>query len=304
MSSRAWLLFAAVSVVWGVPYFFIKVAVDADVPPAFVAWSRIALGAAILLPLAVHRGALRGLGDRRRPIALYAATEIAVPFTLIAIGEQHVSSSLTAILIASMPLMVAVLSPALLARGPPERDCGWWACSSGWAAWWRCWESTSPASPSELLGAALILVATVGYATAPIVVKRSLADLDPLGPVAVSLGVSDARAATRGHHRAAGRRAVARRARIDRRARRHLHRGRADPVLPADRRGGPSRASVITYFNPLVALALGLVVLDEHLGAASAVGLALILAGSWLATGGRPSQLRRGAAVATASEVR
>ena len=67
---------------------------------------------------------------------------------------------------------------------------------------------------------------------------------------------------------------------------------------------GPSRASVVTYFNPLVALALGLVVLDEHLGAASAVGLALILAGSWLATGGRPSQLRRGAAVATASEVR
>jgi drug/metabolite transporter (DMT)-like permease len=51
-------------------------------------------------------------------------------------------------------------------------------------------------------------------------------------------------------------------------------------------------------------VALGLIVLDEHLGAASAVGLALILAGSWLATGGRPSQLRRGAAVATASEVR
>src|SRR3954469_2735350 len=109
MSPRAWLLFAAVSVVWGVPYFFIKVAVDADVPPAFVAWSRIALGAALLLPLAWRRGALTGLGDRWRPIGAYAATEIAVPFTLIAIGEQHVSSSLTAILIASMPLVMAGL---------------------------------------------------------------------------------------------------------------------------------------------------------------------------------------------------
>ena len=65
MTPRAWLLFGGVSVVWGVPYFFIKVAVDDGVPPAFVAWSRVALGAAILLPLAWRRGALAGLGGRR-----------------------------------------------------------------------------------------------------------------------------------------------------------------------------------------------------------------------------------------------
>jgi len=56
VSARAWLLFGAVSVVWGVPYFFIKVAVDADVPPGFVAWSRVALGALLLLPVAWRRG--------------------------------------------------------------------------------------------------------------------------------------------------------------------------------------------------------------------------------------------------------
>src|SRR5688572_26038678 len=101
MSGRGWLLFAAVSVVRGVPYFFIKVAIDADVSSAFIAWSRVALGAILVLPLAQRRGALRGLGGRWRPIAAYAGCEMAVPFLLIAIGEQYVSSSLTAILIAS-----------------------------------------------------------------------------------------------------------------------------------------------------------------------------------------------------------
>src|SRR5206468_3249846 len=95
VTPRAWLLFALSSVIWGVPYFFIKVAVDAGVPPAFVAWARVALGAVLLLPVALRRGALRGLGGRERgwPIAAYAACEIAVPFVLISVGEQYITSS-------------------------------------------------------------------------------------------------------------------------------------------------------------------------------------------------------------------
>ena len=292
MSPRAWLLFAAVAVVWGVPYFFIKVAVDADVPPAFVAWSRIALGAAILLPLAAHRGALGGLGDRWRPIAAYAATEIAVPFTLIAIGEQHVSSSLTAILISSMPLILALLSLRLAPEERPRglRLVGLFIGLGGVVALLGI---DVAGTSSELLGAALILVATVGYATAPIIIKRSLADLDPLGPVAVSLGLSTLLLLPA---------AIA---------------APPDAVPSFDAlasivalgvvctaaglvlfflliaEAGPSRASVVTYFNPLVAVALGVVVLNESLGAASIAGLALILAGSWLATGGSVRRTER-----------
>ena len=114
-------VFAAVSVVWGVPYFFIKVAVDDGVPPVFLAWSRVAIAAAILLPLALRSGALRGLAQRRAAIVAYAACEIVVPFTLISIGEQHVSSSLTAILIATMPLMVALLALRFTAEAPLTR---------------------------------------------------------------------------------------------------------------------------------------------------------------------------------------
>jgi drug/metabolite transporter (DMT)-like permease len=293
MSPRAWLLFAAVSVVWGIPYFFIKVAVDADVPPAFVAWSRIALGAAILLPLAAHRGALRGLRNRWRPIAAYAATEIAVPFTLIAIGEQHVSSSLTAILIASMPLVMALLA---LGLAPEERPTGLRLVGLfiGLAGVVALLGIDVAGTSSEVIGAVCILVATIGYATAPIIVKRSLAHLDPLGPVAVSLGLSGLVLLPA---------AIA---------------APPDAVPSFDAfasmvmlgvvctaaglvlfflliaEAGPSRASVITYFNPLVAVALGVLVLDERLGLATALGLLLILGGSWLATGGR---LRRRAPV-------
>src|SRR6059036_2403762 len=105
MTPRAWWLFALSSGVWGVPYLFIRVAVDAGVAPAFVAWARVALAAALLLPVALHRGALRGLRGRGGAVAAYAACEIAVPFVLIAIGERYISSSLTAILIAAMPLL-------------------------------------------------------------------------------------------------------------------------------------------------------------------------------------------------------
>src|SRR3954469_4936248 len=104
MSARAWPGVAAMSTVWGMPYLFIRVAVDDGMPPAFVAWSRVVLGAAVLLVLSWRAGGLGPLRGRGRWLVVYGLLEIAVPFPLIAAGEQHVSSGLTAILIASVPL--------------------------------------------------------------------------------------------------------------------------------------------------------------------------------------------------------
>jgi len=121
VTPRAWWLFAASSVIWGVPYLFIRIALDAGVPPGFIAWARVVLGAALLMPFALRRGALHGLWQHRWPIAAYAACEIAAPFTLISIGERYISSSLTAILIASMPLFVALLAVRL---SPADKPTG------------------------------------------------------------------------------------------------------------------------------------------------------------------------------------
>ena len=296
MTPRAWLLFGCVSVVWGVPYFFIKVAVDDGVPPAFVAWSRVALGAAVLLPLAWRRGALRGLGGRWAAIAAYNRCEVAVPLRLIALGERPVSASLTAILIASMPLMVALLSVWF---SPDDRPTGRRLAGLliGFGGVVALLGVDVAGRPGELLGALLILVATLGYATAPMIVNRRLADLDPLGPIAASLALAVVLLAPAvalsppdglPSPAALGSLAV-----LGVVSTAHGRVRLVRLIVEA----GPSRAAVITYVNPLVAVVLGVLVLDEWLGVMSLAGLLAILGGSWLATG--PSSRRREPALET-----
>jgi len=285
MTRRAWLLFILSSVIWGVPYLFIKIAVDAGIAPAFVAWSRIALAAALLLPLAIRRKVLQGLRERTAAIIGYTACEVAVPFILISIGEQYITSSLTAILVATMPLMVALLSLRLI---PGEHLSGKRLIGLliGFAGVVALLGFDVAGRATELLGAALVLVATLGYAIAPIIVSRRLSDLDPLGPVTASLLIATvallppaiatfpsqlpsvsaliAIAVLGIICTAAGLLVFFR--------------------LIAE--AGPSRASVITYVNPLVAVIVGVVTLGERLSLVSVAGLGLILVGSWVSTGG------------------
>jgi len=285
MTARAWTLFVLSSVIWGVPYLFIKVAVDAGVPPAFVAWSRIVLAAALLLPLAIRRKALRGLRDRAGAIFGYTASEVAVPFVLIAVGERYITSSLAAILVATMPLMVALLSLRLM---PHERLSGARLAGLviGFSGVVALLGFDVAGRASELLGAALVLVATLGYAIAPIIVSRRLADLDPLGPVTASLLVASvvllpAAIATFPDRipAPAALLAIAVLGVVC----------TAAGLIVFFRliaAAGPSRASVITYVNPVVAVVVGVLALGERLSPVSVVGLLLILVGSWVSTGG------------------
>ena len=126
MSRRAWLAFAAASVIWGIPYLFIKIAVGDGVPPPAVAWGRVTIAALVLLRLAWRAGTLRGQG---RWLLAYAVAEISIPFPAIATGEQHVSSSLAAIVIASVPLIGALLA---MRFDKSERP----TITRGWVCWW------------------------------------------------------------------------------------------------------------------------------------------------------------------------
>ena len=187
MTPRGWILFAAVSVVWGVPYMFIKIAVDDDLSPGFVAWSRVALAALVLLPIAWRSGALRGLPLRW--LTAFALFEITIPFPLIAFGEQRVSSSLAAILIAAVPLVVAFLALRFDKGEQPTRSrfVGMLIGLGGVVALVGI---DIGGQGSELVGAAAVLTATFGYATGPLIVKRHLSGADPLGPVAGALGIA------------------------------------------------------------------------------------------------------------------
>ena len=145
MSARAWIAFAAVSTLWGIPYLFIKIAVDDGVPPAFLAWVRVVLGGAVLLGLAWSAGVLAPLRGRWRWLAVFAVVEIVIPFPLIAAGEQHVDSSLAAIIVAAAPLFVALL--AVVGFDDTERVSGsrLGGCCSGSSASSRSSGSMPPA---------------------------------------------------------------------------------------------------------------------------------------------------------------
>lgn len=285
MSARAWAAFGAVSVLWGIPYFLIKVAVDDGVPPAFLAWVRVAIGAAILLAICRHLGLFGQLAGCGRVIVAYAIVEIVIPFPLIAAGEQAVSSSLAAILIAAVPLIMAALA---LRFDHEERVRGsrLLGLFVGFAGVVALVGIDVAGNGEEMLGAAAILVAAVGYSIGPMLIKQRLREVDPRATMAAALAVAAvvllpaALAAPPAEMPSAGAIAAILALAVFCTATAFVLFGALIVEV------GPGRASVITYVAPLVAVALGVLALDERPGVGALAGLVLIIAGSWLSTGG------------------
>ena len=274
------------SALWGIPYLFIKIAVDGGMSPAFVAWVRVVLAAAILLALARHAGVLPSLRGHWRWLAVYAVFEIAIPFPLIAAGEQHVTSSLTAIIIAAVPLFIALLA---IRFDPDERATGRRLVGLlvGLAGVVALMGLDVAGKPDEMLGAAAILVAALGYAAGPMVLKRKLGSLDSRATMGASLAIAGVVltpfAALAPPKEMPDADVLASLAVLGVACTALAFVVFAALIVEI----GPGRALVITYVNPVVAVALGVVVLGERPGAGAVAGLLLIIAGSWLSTDGR-----------------
>ena len=272
----------ALGIIWGLPYFFIKIAVQ-EVSPLLLAFSRVALAALILMPIAWRRGALRSLGRHKMAICAFALVEFVIPFSVISLGERWISSSITGILIAMVPLSIALLQRFFGVRESlgVGRIIGLSLGFIGVAALL----GTGPISwPLGWAGVGCMLLATVGYAIGPLIIQRHLRGLDSIGPLAASLAVASIMllipAAAEFPSVLPSAEAVA-----------------SIVILGVVctavamllmfylvHHAGASRASVITYINPVVATLLGVLVLREHLGMGGYVAFALILLGSWLAT--------------------
>ena len=121
VSRRSWTLLLTLSALWGSSYLFIKLALEDDLSPAVIVSVRTALAALVLLPLAASRGALGGLRANVAPILLLAVVQMGGPLLLIAAGEQHISSSLTGILVATAPIFTFLLA---FAQEGQERASG------------------------------------------------------------------------------------------------------------------------------------------------------------------------------------
>jgi len=231
-------------------------------------------------------GLLASLRGRWRVLAAYAAVEIVIPFPLIAAGEQRVSSSLAAILIASVPLIVALLA---LRFDHNERATGARLVGLliGFAGVIALVGLDVAGNSGELVGAAAILLAALGYAIGPMLLKRRLADVDPRALMAGALAVAAVVLPPPALANPPGGEITAE-AIWSLIALGVLCTAAAFVLFAAlVIEVGPGRALVITYVAPVVAVALGVAALGERPGAGAIAGLLLIIAGSWLSTDGR-----------------
>jgi drug/metabolite transporter (DMT)-like permease len=286
MNRRAWLAFAAISLIWGIPYLLIRIAVRHGVTPAAVAWGRVALAALVLLALAWQAGVLRELRDKWRWLFALAVVEVTIPFPLLAAGEQHISSSLAAIMVASVPLIGALLAMRFDHSEKPTRRRAV-GLIVGFGGVVALVGLDVAGHGQELLGIGEVLLVAIGYAIGPMLIKHRLGGLDPRASMGASLGIAAVllapTVALDPPHRVPGVGAISAVVVLG------LLCTAAAFVIFAVliREAGTSRATVITYVNPMVAVGLGVTLLGERPGAGAVAGLLLILAGSWLSTDGR-----------------
>jgi drug/metabolite transporter (DMT)-like permease len=279
VSRRGWLLFAAMCLVWGVPYLLIRVAVR-DISPAGVVFLRTAIAALLLLPIVVRRAQLRPLLARWKPLLLYTLIEVTAPWWLLAKAEERISSALAGLLIAAVPLMSVVLVRLIGHDDPIDRArlIGLFVGLAGVGALVGL-----ELGDVHALSVGAVLLTAFGYAAGPLVLTRRLVDLPAVGVVMVSLVVtaivwSVPAALDPPEH--VGAKAVASVLALA-----VVCTAAAFLVfLALIAEVGPTRATVFTYVNPAVAILLGVVFLDERFTLGMSIGFPLVLAGSFLAT--------------------
>ena len=282
MSNRGLLLFSAMCVIWGVPYLMIRVAVEA-LSPGTLVFARTSLAALLLLPIAAARGGLRPLLGVWRPLVLFAAIEIAVPWLLLGRAEQRLSSSLTGLLIAAVPLVATVVTSLTgeRERHGARRWLGLVVGMAGVAALVGLNLGSVSAQPLlELSGVA------VCYAIGPIILSRHLSGEPALSVIAAALTLT---AIVYLPFAALDLPAAVPPAKVILSV--------AGLAVVCTAVGflvffaliaeiGPVRATVITYVNPAIAAILGVAVLSERFTRGMALGFILVLSGSALATAG------------------
>jgi drug/metabolite transporter (DMT)-like permease len=287
MSRRGWVLFAAMCVLWGIPYLLIKVAV-AEVSVAVLVFARTALGALVLLPLAARPGAVTVVRAHWRALLVFALVEIIGPWALLSDAERVLDSSLTGLLVAAVPI-IAVLAGRV--AGDTERlgPLRWAGLGLGLAG------VALLAAPHVNAGSGFaigeVLLVAVGYAVGPIIAARKLGEVPTLLVTASCLGFAAlvylppalltmpaALPAPEVLLALAGLGLLCTAAAF---------------VLFFELIGevGPTRAVVFTYVNPAVAVAAGVLLLGEPLTATVLAAFVLILLGSVLAT--RQRRLRQ-----------
>ena len=291
MERRAWFWLLALGAIWGASYMFIAIGIR-DLSPGMVAFLRVAMAAAVLVPVAAAQGALRGARRYAGWLILVGATQVAGPFMLIGAGEEEIASSLAGILVAAAPLWTALLA---IWVDDEERSQGLRLVGVliGFAGVGLLLGVDLGGGGSELLGGVAVVAAALGYAIGGMLVKHRLAGMAPVGMSGLVMAASAllllpvALATPPGSFPSLG------------------------PIAAVTALGlvgtgaafvifywllstvGPARTFVVTYIAPGFAIVYGAIFLSEGITVATIGGLALILGGSWLSAEGRLPWRRR-----------
>lgn len=271
--------------IWGLPYLLIRIAVR-DLSPADLVFARTGIGALLLVPIAAWRGVLRGLRGHWKWLLAYTGVELTIPWLLLSSAEEHLTSSFAGLLVAAVPLVGIAMTKLF---GLPEEMTArrWLGLLIGIAGVGSL--VGLQVGKVDMAAVAEIAFVAVGYAVGPLILSHHLDEAPGLAVVAASLGITALVyapiAIARPPHHLSGEvvwsvigLAV-------------ICTALAFIVffwLIAE--VGPTRATVITYVNPAVAIALGVTVLGERLTAGMIVGFPLVLVGSYFATARKPGE--------------
>jgi drug/metabolite transporter (DMT)-like permease len=292
VSRRSLAMFLLLSAFWGASYLFIKVALDDGVAPWAIVSARTALAALVLLPLGAHLGVLGSLRGRLGPIVVLGVVQAAAPLSLIALGEERISSSLTGILVSTAPIFTFLLAFALTGAERANR-ASLTGVAIGILGVGLLLGVDAGGGADALVGGLFVILAAFGYAVAAWYLKRNLSGVEPVATVAGTQTVAALVTLPLGLLHTPG------------------SMPSADAIASIATLGiictgiafvffhslvaseGPATASLVGYVAPGFSVTYGVVLLDESFTAATAAGLVLILGGSWLAAGGELPARRR-----------
>jgi drug/metabolite transporter (DMT)-like permease len=279
MSRKGWVLFLALAVIWGLPYFMIRVALR-EVDPGTLIMLRTIPAALLILPWAGATGRLTPLIKKAKWVLIYTVCEFGIPWILMTEAERHITSSLTALLVACVPLLAAVLYRFTIARERfgARRLTGLLLGAAGVAL-----VVGLSVGGSSWYGVALMVGVVVGYTLGPLIIATKLHDLPGPGVVGASVGLVALAYMPWGMT--------------------HLPSSLSGSVIAAIAvlalvctamgfliffalivEVGPTRSTVVTYINPAVAVLLGVIFLAEPLTIGIVIGFPMIVLGSILAT--------------------
>ena len=286
MTRKSWLLFAALSVIWGLPYFMIRVALR-QIDPGTLILFRTLPAALLIVPWAIATGRLTPIFAKFKWVLIYTVIEFGIPWLMMTTAEKHITSSLTALLVGSVPLLAALLYRFTVVHEPfgPRRTIGLFLGAVGVAL-----VVGLSVSGSSWIGVLLMVGCVVGYTLGPLIISLKLADLPGPGVVGASVGLVALAYLPWGAT--------------------HLPAHLSFNVIAAvaclsficTAAGfliffaliveiGPARTTLVTYINPAVAVLLGVVFLSEPFTIGIAIGFPLIILGSIMATGRSPGSL-------------